>query len=1129
MSKLTFGVSSLVLGPGTDSAAGHEIRPEEWKNAAVIDTFFRSGGSPAPVTPTVCRFLHSAEKLFVLFECREEKSTHRVMQKNTITELRTRRKDRAELLLSGKDFSRRDFAVFYADRAGKKGAFVEKGMTYISGEGAYLGGGKDPQDQGEKQLISEEDYTVTVQNTPDGWYALFEIPWTLFGGRPEGDGFFDLQVYRKKHQSSEILCPTPLDLNVNYSDRFEYDPETFIEVSFGEKEKTVIENSVVFTLPSGVCHWQRPGVLANLSREEAEAIFSLQKSKEPTTPEKLEERITLVQRWQDGLTLEGFDFFFNQEIANPWEPVDPWVEKRLVNERLREKRFEEAAAELDKYIAFLRTCSSWWYADHSFGNQDAEKWSKITKITEIFQSEDCVTVRLEMNGRREDLLIYPVSFGFRLVCGKKGFFNGEIQKFSLQPCEGGFMIDSGTHKMVIRQDTLDLVLDGKMAANLGELSFVSDRDGFSGSRIRFAVTENRAVYGFGERFDSVNQYGKIVALWQRDACEGCLASIGNQSYKNIPLVHTSDGYSFFVNSSYRLRIDAGNTMSNRISVEALGPVFDVYLFSGCPTEAMTAYAELTGFPILPPEWVFEPWAGGGGGRWKRGPMQDIVAEQMAVMKKFNELDIPHSGFYAEGAGADFHGEYKKEELYKVVSYGAAHGFKVFSWQFPNMPPEQAKKLLPDCEKEQLPVTVNEKDPDQKLPVYIDFTHPRAEELLKAQWKDRLDAGIRGSMVDFGDIVPDEAVFYDGRRGDEMHNAYAYQYAENYRKLFEKKYGDDHVLYTRGAAPGSQHFTCQFGGDQLTSFLGLKYAIAGGLSAAASGLPFWGVDAGGYDGFPDQETYIRWTEYAAFCPIMRYHGTEPREPWEYDDFTVRLYRFYAWLRENLQPYLVSAAVEAHNTGIPVMRPLMMIYPENKDAAAVWDEYLFGPNLLVAPVSDETEERSVYFPAGNWTSLWNSGEVISGPSQIAVNVPIDRIPVYVREGSFVSLHLNENLAFGESMTRSRTGALLITLSDKDSCETIFERSGARIQCSLERGEESCRIRIFGGTVGPYFLISGDRNLSGGWTVNGRVLPRVPSKEALYFQEGYLEKEDGRVIMKINPSTAYDIVGFKGEIDG
>lgn len=395
MGKLKFGVSSIILGK-EQKTENLKYDSVEWGEATTIRDFFRAGGNPSPVTPTRCKLLYTAEKLFVLFENMEEKNHHILKEENTVTELTVKRKDQVEVALSGREFSRRDFAVFTAKRDGSSSAFVEKGMTYLSGDQAYLGEGKD---QGEKTAISKEQYSVTVDILQDRWYALFAIPWMLFGGKPEKEEAFDLQVYRKKHQSSEILCPTPLDLNVNYSDRFEYDPETFLEVSFGEKGETKTENGIVFVMPSGICHWQRPGVLEKTSTEERKEIYQLQKSAEPTTRENLIDRIRIAQRWQDSLTLEGFDFFFNQEVANPWKPMDPWVEKRLVNERLRENRWEEAAAELDRYLTFLRTCSAWWYADHSFGNQDLEKWTSCSEIRHVLETKDHVTICVESKER----------------------------------------------------------------------------------------------------------------------------------------------------------------------------------------------------------------------------------------------------------------------------------------------------------------------------------------------------------------------------------------------------------------------------------------------------------------------------------------------------------------------------------------------------------------------------------------------------------------------------------------------------------------------------------------------------------------------------------------------------------
>ena len=255
--------------------------------------------------------------------------------------------------------------------------------------------------------------------------------------------------------------------------------------------------------------------------------------------------------------------------------------------------------------------------------------------------------------------------------------------------------------------------------------------------------------------------------------------------------------------------------------------------------------------------------------------------------------------------------------------------------------------------------------------------------------------------------------------------------------------------------------------------------------------------------------------------MRFHGTEPREPWEYDAFTVKVYRYYAWLRENLRPYIVSAAAEAHKLGIPIMRPLAMMYPEDQEVTKVWDEYLFGEDLLVAPVSDETEEREVYFPEGRWISLWNLKEEINGPVRIRVSVPIDKIPVYIREGSFLPLRLNESLKLGESMSRSETGMILAVVPQKDgtSEETLYERSGAETYCCVKRNEETIQIRISGRNAGPYLMIAGVNWKNSEIIVNGRRLRVVASRDGLYFTEGYVQKENG-VLLKINPSAEFVI---------
>ena len=207
-----------------------------------------------------------------------------------------------------------------------------------------------------------------------------------------------------------------------------------------------------------------------------------------------------------------------------------------------------------------------------------------------------------------------------------------------------------------------------------------------------------------------------------------------------------------------------------------------------------------------------------------------------------------------------------------------------------------------------------------------------------------------------------------------------------------------------------------------------------MTLAASGFPFWGVDAGGYSGFADEETYLRWTEFATFSPIMRFHGVTPREPWAYSRYAVSVYKFYAWLRENLLKYSVHTAEEAHKTGIPMMRPLPMVFPKDKEAVYWEDEYFYGSDLLAAPVHQEGEQRRIYFPAGRWINLLDFRKMVGGNRILQVDVPIDKIPVYIREGACILSVMNGELQLGQSMTYEKKNTVLMS-------RALNETSGKR----------------------------------------------------------------------------------------
>lgn len=1108
MKKLQFGVSSLNLGKPCVTPPSSHIIPEEWEEAVQLSDFYRAGGNPIAASETRCSILWDWQNIYAWFSCQEGDTGEKKEEFS--------RKDRVELVISSGTYGIRDFAAFGVTREGESCGEEQKGMTYIGGDTAYKAGFSGRiENQAYITQIDSRKFITAVEKEDGQWQAYFAIPWQLVGGVPEEK--FGLQVYRKKHQTSEITCPYPQDMNINFSDRFEYDPLTFLEVYLNGTPGVTREDNVLMKLPSGILRWQRPAYLVWPDEEEREAIRKLQEDKTPTVNNNIKERVWLAQRWQDTLTIEGVDFFFGQAVSKPWENREPWVERRLFNEALFKKENQKAYERLDKYLDFLRKLTDWWYVDHSLGDGKEEEWISFNCLSAVEKiSDQEVGLGFETSEGQCQIVCSVVGGGFRFRSGGKGFFDCDSEPIFCKEADqverkkADYVIGMENRKLYVKMgdDWSVSTEKGKPIFQKESLHFRKEEEGFAWC---MPLQDSDEVYGFGERFDSLNQRGKVVSLWQRDACEGCLASIGNQSYKNIPLLHNSSGYSIFINSHYRIRADVGNEKKDIMRLTGLDPVLDIFYWPVQPLEAMDYYSQLTGRPLLPPKWVFEPWAGGGGGRWKNGPLKNLCQEQMAVLEHFEELDIPHSGFYAEGAGAGWFGDEKIEELYKIVAFAEKKGIHVFSWQNPDMTLEKAAEFLNDTED--LPVTkLCEYEGETELPRYIDFTHPRGMELLKAQWMVRLDAGIRGTMVDFGDYLPDEAIFYDGRRGKEMHNGYAYEYAKGYRRMFEEKYGDDHVLYTRGAGAGSQAFACQFGGDHLTSFLGMEYAIAGGLTAGASGLPFWGVDAGGYDGFADEETYIRWTEYACFCPIMRYHGTQPREPWEYSEKTVGIYKKYTWLRENLLNYSYHAAILSHKSGVPMMRPLIMEYPEELELARCSDSYLYGPDLLVAPVHQEGCTRTVVFPSGTWVSFWNNQERIVGPCKKEEIVPMERIPVYFREGALIPMELNGSLTVGMSMTTSRKQVLMIAVPDHKRIGKWYRSDTQENSYCMERFENKFVLESEGTEEFSYCIVKGIPGMVKQISINGRKIEKSPSQMGLYFTEEWILQKDNTLLIRI-----------------
>lgn len=1085
-SALPRGICAMTLGQAVGMPPVLEESLTDWQTAVKVDLLFRICGVDASVTPLEARFAWDETTCYALFRCADPGPEV----------LAAKRLDQVELFLC------RDYSHAHGYE-----------QFTIRNSGQVTGVRFSPE---QPQPETVDGAIGQVLRRPGEWIAQLTIPWSLIGGKPATA--FGLLLLRDRQQYGEVTSPVALDR------RWQQDPLTFIETTLGGTPGTKSEAGSLITLPSGRLCWQGVAVITWPSPAERQLLWHMQQQLlASTTPETLAARLYLAQRWHDVLRLEGYCFDPAQTVLWSLQPYEysPESARTAVNTALANNDLPAACKVVDTLLTQYDAASRHWYADESPGNIDADAWTTLDAIDSITPREHDI----EMCGHagKTPVRLYlscPALGGVRLHAEATGFFHPNAwAELQVNSGDDGSTIISGIDCTIAVQRTAPWSItvtdhatqQARWQLQQGDIAFRFAPGGrVLAVDVQWSLAADEGIYGLGERFNTVNQRGEVASLWAFDAWEAT-SSFGfeNQAYKIVPLLHSTHGYSLFFNSSYRLRADVGNADSQRCRLTAHGPVLDLFLWTTPPAQAMMAYTSLTGKPLLPPRWVFEPWAGGGGGRWSSGPAKDATQEIINVMSRFRELYIPHAGIYAEGdASAD-------PRLYTALAPFDLH---IFTWGRSQVW-GRYDKYLPDVPEQDWPLLRKADGTPVQYPrdnpiaghfPYLDFTHPRAIEVLRAFWQRHLDYGVAGSMVDFGDLVPEDAQFYDGRGGEAMHNLYAYDYHRVFNQLYRERRRDDFVLFSRGAAPGSQAFVCQFAGDHETNFYGMAAALRGGLNLAASGFPFWGCDIGGYAGQPDEEIYTRWVQWGAFSPIMRAHGTVPREPWEYSDETVRIYKKYAWVRENLLDYLYSAAVAAHRTGLPMMRPLPLAYPDQQLDVRD-DEYLLGNDLLVAPVLTSGDTRRVLFPAGRWTSLWN-GVTLTGGSEETISAPLDEIPVYLREGAIIPLRLNPQLTLGESLSNGQVSALLLTPPVAPTTAQCWQSAEHRAQCATTPLPDGFTVQLDDFHDTHYLLLYGLPSAVAHVHANGVELPHLEDEKFHTLPPGWYQDGALRTVVRI-----------------
>jgi alpha-D-xyloside xylohydrolase len=552
---------------------------------------------------------------------------------------------------------------------------------------------------------------------------------------------------------------------------------------------------------------------------------------------------------------------------------------------------------------------------------------------------------------------------------------------------------------------LEFVASGKVIAHQRSrsLGFVIDPDGNHHLSAQLSIGVGEQIYGLGERFTPFIKNGQSVEIWNEDG-----GTSSEQAYKNIPFYLTNAGYGVFINHTGRVSMEVGSEAVERVQFSAVTQDLEYLVIYGpSPKEILDKYTALTGRPPMLPEWSF--------GLWLSTSFVTDYDEKtvQGFIDGMRDRDIPLSVFHfdcfwmREFQWCDFEWDPRTfPEPASMLSRLKADGLRISLWINPYIGQasplfEEGKRLGYLLHRNDGPGgtagSVWQWDLWQAGNAIVDFTNPAAREWFKSKLRPLLEMGVDCFKTDFGERIPTDVVYFDGSDPEQMHNLYTQLYNQTVFDLLVEHSKDDAIVFARSATVGGQTMPVHWGGDNTSSFESMAESLRGGLSLGLSGFGYWSHDIGGFEGNPDPSVFKRWLAFGLLSSHSRLHGNESvRVPWAFDEEAVEVTRKFTKLKQDLMPYLMETSRSAHLHGTPMMRAMLLEFPDDRTCWSLDQQYMFGPDLLVAPVFSASGEVEFYLPAGTWTSYF-SGEKLNGGRWVREKHGFDSVPLYVREGS------------------------------------------------------------------------------------------------------------------------------------
>jgi alpha-glucosidase len=640
-----------------------------------------------------------------------------------------------------------------------------------------------------------------------------------------------------------------------------------------------------------------------------------------------------------------------------------------------------------------------------------------------------------------------------------------------------------------------------------------DEEGVAVNKI---LAAGERFYGFGERTGLLEKTGQRYTCWTTDPEHTHSARVDEMYavFPNYLALRDGRAYGVFFNTTFRSSFDIGASDAELVGWRTQGPELDYYVVFGPTPAAVTrGWAELLGSTPLPPRWAL----GYHQSRWG----YDAEPTMRGLAAEFRGRGLPCDAIHFD------------------IDY--MRGYRVFTWN-PETFPDPAR-LIGDLAGDGFKVVTIidpgvKTDPDYHVfregleqdrfirradgslfsgyvwpddSAFADYTRPAVREWWGELQRPLLELGVRGIWDDMNEPTVFDRPFSEGGgnggtidldapQGDEaertthaeVHNLYGLLMARATREgMLAARPDERPFVLTRSGFSGLQRWATLWTGDNSSLWEHLEMSLPQICNIGLSGVPFCGVDIGGFFGDASAELWARWVQVGAFLPFCRGHscsGTRAAEPWVYGERTESIARAYLTLRYRLLPYLYTLFQQAAATGAPIIRPLFYEFPGDASLAQLHDQVLCGPNLLLAPILRPGQEhRAVYLPEGEWYDWW-TGERIRGPIHLLAHAPLERLPLYVRGGAILTL--------GPAMEytdQAPLDTLTLDIYPAGASEwTLYEDDG--ISFEFERGQSATTtFRCVEGEAGLTVSIE---ERSGGWTPAPRTLlfnihGRMPSR--------------------------------------